>query len=63
MELDVGVDVLLGERVFVPVEVEVFDGASDSEGVFVAVGPHGVEHELHVVAYGAGYGLADLDVV
>ena len=63
MELDVAVDILLGEGVFVPVEVEVFDGSAYSEGVFVAVGPHGVEHELHVVSDGAGDGLADLDVV
>ena len=61
-ELDVVVDVLFDQGVFVPVEVEVFDGAADAHGVFVLVCPHGVEHELHVVADGFADCFADFDV-
>src|SRR5215831_2211023 len=61
-QLDIVVDVLVGERVFIPVETELLDRAADAQRVGVAVAPGGVEHQEEIVANRLAYGDADLDV-
>ena len=56
------VDVLLGERVLVPVVAEFLDGAADAQRVGILVGPHRVEHEREVVADRLAHRAADLHV-
>ena len=63
LELDVIVDVLVGERVLVPVKPHLLDRAADPQGFLVAVAPGRVEHHRVVVADRLAHRLADLDVV
>ena len=62
LQLLVVVDVLFGERVLVPEVVEFFDRAAHAQRVLVAVRPHGVEHEHHLVTDGLAHRLTDLDI-
>ena len=62
-QLDAVVDVLVGERVLVPVEAEVLDSAPDAQRHLVIVRPNRIEHQRVVVAGGAPHRLAHLDVL
>src|SRR5207237_2806959 len=63
LQLDVVVDVLVGERVLVPVEPHLLDRAADPQRLLVAVAPGRIEHHGVVVADRLPDRLADLDVV
>jgi hypothetical protein len=62
-ELDVIIQILFHERVFIPEIVEGFDGTADTYSVCIAVRPHGIQHQYHVVADGLTHRLANFDVV
>ena len=63
LELDVIVEVLVGERILVPVKPHLLDRPADPEGLFVAVAPGRVEHDRVIVADRLAHRLADFDVV
>ncbi len=62
LELDVIVEIVVGQRVLVPVEAQLLDRAPHPEGHRVVVGPGRIEHHRERVADHAAYSLADLDV-
>ena len=49
-QLDVIVDVLVRERILVPVKTQRLDGATDAQGLLVIVAPDRVEYQRVVVA-------------
>ena len=61
-QLDVGVDVLLVERILEPQIAHLLDRAADPERVGVFVAPRRVEHERVVVADGFAHGFAYFDI-
>ena len=61
LQLDVVVDVLVGERILVPVVVHFLDGAADAHRRRIVVAPGRIEHD-RVVADGVAHRFADLDV-
>ena len=62
-QLDVVVDVVTGQGIFVPVVVEVLDCLADSERLRVVVCPDRVQHEPIFIADGGPDRTADLDVL
>ncbi len=63
LELDVIVEVLVGEWVLVPVKPHFLDRPADPQSLLVAVAPGRIEHHRVVVADRLAHRLADLDVV
>ena len=63
LQLDVVVDVLVGERVLVPVEPHLLDRAADPQRLLIAVAPGRIEHHGIVVADRLAHRLAHLDVL
>ena len=61
-QLDVVVDVLVGQRVFVPVKPHLLDRPADTQRIGVGVAPGGIEHDTEVVAHRLAHRLAHLDV-
>ena len=62
-ELHVVVQVVVRERVFVPVVAQLFDHFADLQRLDVVVRPRGVEHHAVVVAHRGADGPADFDVL
>ena len=62
LQLDVIVEVLLGERVLVPVEAHLLGGLADPQRLLVAVAPGRIEHHRIVVADRLAHRFAHLDV-
>ena len=61
-QLHVVVDVLLHQGVLVPEVVQLLDGAPYAQCLLVSIGPHGVQHQDHVIAHRLAYALRDFDV-
>ena len=62
LELDVAVEVVVGKRVFIPVEVEILNCPPDAQRLGVIVGPGGIEHQPKVAAHSFAHSPADLDI-
>ena len=63
LELDVVVDVLIGQRIFVPVKTHLLDCAADSHRRRKIVAPGRIEHDRVVVANRPSHRFAHLDVL
>src|SRR5438552_7138666 len=62
LELDVAQQVVVGERVLVPVKAQLLDDLAHAEGLRVLVGPGRVEHDGEAVAHRAPDGATDLGI-
>ncbi len=62
LELHVVVQVVVGQRILVPVVPEALDGTAHPDRGRIVVGPRGVQHQREGVPHHAAHRLADLDV-